>query len=241
MPITNPPARTDWKESVRVATTAAGTLGTDFENGDTVDGIVLATDDRLLLKNQSSGVENGIHVVNASGAPTRADDYDAGKSVANTVVMVEEGTANADKAFQCTNNAGSDVVGTNALVFVEFGAGGGAAGEFSKSITVEDPTSSEDIALFKTKVAITVSQLTFVLRGSSSPSVTVTIRHSTDRNATGNEVVTGGTVVTDVTTGQDVTSFDDETIPAGSFIWLETTAKSGTVDELHVSLFANED
>ena len=120
-------------------------------------------------------------------------------------------------------------------------AQGDGKGEFSKSITIENPTSSEDIALFKTKVEITVSQLTFVLRGSATPSVTVTVRHSTDRNATGNEVVTGGTVVTNTTTGQDITSFNDATIPAGSFIWVETTAQSGTVDELHVTLFAKED
>ncbi|GAG28331.1 unnamed protein product, partial [marine sediment metagenome] len=41
---------------------------------------------------------------------------------------------------------------------------------------------------------------------------------------------------TSTTGGSDVTSFDDATIPADSFIWLETTAKSGTVSELHVTV-----
>ena len=58
----------DVKNSVRVATTANGTLATAFANGQTVDGITLATNDRILLKDQSTGSENGIYTVNASGA-----------------------------------------------------------------------------------------------------------------------------------------------------------------------------
>src|SRR4029079_10636106 len=47
----------DIKASVRVATTAAGTLASTFENGDTVDCIVLATGNRILIKNQAAGSE----------------------------------------------------------------------------------------------------------------------------------------------------------------------------------------
>lgn len=110
----------DWKDSVRVATTAAGTLATDFENGDTIDGVVLATGDRILIKDQASGVENGIYTVNASGAPTRATDLDTGSSAAGAATFIEEGTTNADTAWVCTNNTGSDVVGTDALNFTQF-------------------------------------------------------------------------------------------------------------------------
>lgn len=48
-----------WKPSVRAATTANGTLASAFANGQTIDGVTLATGDRILLKNQSSGAENG--------------------------------------------------------------------------------------------------------------------------------------------------------------------------------------
>jgi Tfp pilus assembly protein FimT len=76
-----------------------------------------------------------------------------------------------------------------------------------------------------------------VLIGSNTPSVTWTIRHhATDRSNAGNQVVTGGTTTTSTTSGSDVVAFDDETIPADSFIWLETTAQSGTVDELSVTI-----
>jgi len=80
-----------------------------------------------------------------------------------------------------------------------------------------------------------------VLIGSSTPSVTWTIRHGSDRSAAGNQVVTGGTTTTSTTTGSDVTSFNDATIPADSFIWIETTAQSGTVTELSVTLIASID
>lgn len=109
-----------------------------------------------------------------------------------------------------------------------------------KSITVESPTATEDISIYFTNVAITILEMRAVVRG-SSPSVTWTIRHATDRSAAGAQVVTGGTVTTSQTTGSDVTTFNDATIPADSFIWLETTAQSGTVDELAVTLFHNED
>lgn len=106
----------------------------------------------------------------------------------------------------------------------------------SKSITLEDPTGTEDVSMFFTNQAITISEMRAVLNGSSTPSVTWTIRHGTDRNATGAEVVTSGTTTTSTTTGSDVTSFNDATIVADSFVWLETTAQSGTVDALHITI-----
>lgn len=115
-----------WKESVVAATTAAGTLATDFENGDSIDGVALATGDRILIKNQSTATQNGIYTVNASGAPTRAGDLEAGDGAAGVAVFVEQGTTNADNGFVCTNNAGGDVVGTDNLTFAQFtGTGGG--------------------------------------------------------------------------------------------------------------------
>ena len=120
----------DVKNSVRVATTANGTLATAFANGETVDGITLATGDRILLKDQSTGSENGIYTVNASGAPTRATDFDENSEVTGgTFFFVEEGTTNADNGFVMTND-GTVTVGTTALVFTQFsGAGQVIAGD----------------------------------------------------------------------------------------------------------------
>jgi hypothetical protein len=82
------------KDSVRAATAVAGTLATSFENGDTVGGVTIATGDRILIKNQATATENGIYVVNASGAPTRAADADpvASELEKGSYVLVTDGT-----------------------------------------------------------------------------------------------------------------------------------------------------
>lgn len=94
------------KGSVRVATTGAGTLATSFENGNTIDGVVLLTGDRILIKDQVAPAENGIYIVVASGAPTRVADMDTWAEVPGAFVAVEEGTANADTIWLCTANQG---------------------------------------------------------------------------------------------------------------------------------------
>lgn len=107
-----------WKTSVVAATTANGTLASAFANGQTIDGVTLATGQRILLKNQSSGAENGIYIVAASGAPARATDADAGSELVSAAVFVEQGTTNADRAFVCTNN--SITLGSTSVVFTAF-------------------------------------------------------------------------------------------------------------------------
>jgi hypothetical protein len=110
----------DWKASVKAATTANLTLASDLENGDTLDGVTLATGDRVLVKDQSTGSQNGIYVVKASGAPDRSTDADDGAEVtANFAVFVEQGTVNADSGFTLTNN-GAVTIGTTALAFTQF-------------------------------------------------------------------------------------------------------------------------
>ena len=106
----------DTKGSVKVATSTAGTLATSFTNGQTVDGIVLATNDRILIKNQASQAENGIYVVNASGVPTRATDMDVWTEVPGAFVAVEEGTTNVDTIWLCTSNQGG-TLGSTAITF----------------------------------------------------------------------------------------------------------------------------
>jgi hypothetical protein len=119
----------DVKASVRVATTAAGTLATAFANGQVVDGITLATNDRILIKDQAAGAENGIYTVNVAGAPTRATDFDAaGEVTPGAFTFVESGTVNADSGWVLTTD-GAITLGTTALSFAQFsGAGAVTAG-----------------------------------------------------------------------------------------------------------------
>lgn len=117
----------DWKDSVRVATTVNGTLASAFANGQTVDGVTLVTGDRILLKNQTAGAENGIYTVAASGAPTRATDADTSTEVtAGMTVAVEEGTTNTDSVWILTTN-NPITLGTTALVFAKIPVGAGTS------------------------------------------------------------------------------------------------------------------
>ena len=79
----------------------------------------------------------------------------------------------------------------------------------SKSIVIESPGASEDVSMFFTNLPITITEIRAVVKG-TTPSVTWTVRHGTDRSATGAEAVTGGTTTTSQTTGSDVTSFNDD-------------------------------
>lgn len=102
-------------------------------------------------------------------------------------------------------------------------------------VDIASPTGSEDRTLFFAETEVAIEQLNAVVRG-TTPSVTWTVRYGTDRSATGTEAVTGGTTTTSQTAGSEVTKFDNGTVPAGNWVWLETTAVSGTVQELAVSL-----
>lgn len=112
----------DIKASVRVATTANITLS----GPQTIDTVSVIAGDRVLVKDQSTGADRGIYLC-AAGAWTRTTDFAAGSFAAGAFCFVEEGSANVDKGFVCTTNAGSDVVGTDSLAFTQFtGVGSGA-------------------------------------------------------------------------------------------------------------------
>tara|TARA_Y100001937_G_scaffold107812_1_gene150826 strand:- start:813 stop:2114 length:1302 start_codon:yes stop_codon:yes gene_type:complete len=112
----------DVKDSVKAATTGNITISTALNNGDTLDGVTLADNDRVLVKDQSTSSQNGIYIVGSS--PARASDLAAGADAAGMFTFVEQGTVNADNGFVCTSNKGSAVVGTNDLTFAQFSGAG---------------------------------------------------------------------------------------------------------------------
>lgn len=114
----------DIKNSVRAATTAAITLASDLENGDTIDGVTLATGDRVLVKNQVDASENGIYVVAASGAPSRSTDADQPAELnAGTFVFVEEGTVNDNTGFVVVSD-NPLTIGTDDIEWTLFSSSG---------------------------------------------------------------------------------------------------------------------
>ena len=136
----------DVKDSVRVASAAAlaavtynngaGTLTADANGALTVDGVALSVDDRVLIKDQASAVQNGIYKVTATGGAsavfvlTRTPDADtAAELTGGTFFFAEEGTANADNGYVSTHN-GTPTFGTTNITFAQFsGAGQISAGD----------------------------------------------------------------------------------------------------------------
>lgn len=110
-----------FKEEVRVATTTNGTLASAYANGSSVDGVTLATGDRILIKNQTTQTENGIYVVAASGAPARSADADSATDLNQAAVRVALGTTNANT--QWTQTTASPTIGSSNIVFATSGGG----------------------------------------------------------------------------------------------------------------------
>ena len=123
----------DWKENVRVATTANGALATAYANGQTVNGVVLATGDRILLKDQTAGAENGIYTVNASGAPTRATDADTAAKIKGAITRAAEGDVKPNTMWQLITD--TITLDTTALVWTEYSTGGGTYSADGEGIT----------------------------------------------------------------------------------------------------------
>ena len=168
----------DVKDSCVAATIGNITISTALNNGDTLDGVTLSTNDRVLVKDQSTASQNGIYVVGSS--PARADDLATGADAAGFFTFVEQGTVNADNGFVCTSNKGSAVVGTNNLTIAQFsGAGQITAGDGldkSGNTLSVDLKANGGLVIESTEIAIDLaaSSITGTLPVSKLTSVTST-------------------------------------------------------------------
>lgn len=133
MPLTRPRYSSiidaDYKQSVRVATTEdVGNIAAGGNMTDTVDTIGLVLNDRILVKDQSDGTQNGIYYVSVVGTGSngtwiRAKDANSSDSVTSGMTtIVAEGSANGSKTFRLTT-ADPITLGTTSLTFTNpFGA-----------------------------------------------------------------------------------------------------------------------
>lgn len=140
-----------WKQPVRVATTTNGALSTAYANGQVIDGYTLVTGDRILIKDQTTGADNGIYIVAPSGAPARAVDADSTAELQNASTYVVQGSVNADKSF--TQTANDPTVGTTTLVWAQVGGSGGTTYTNGAGITISGSTISVDPAIVARKYA----------------------------------------------------------------------------------------
>lgn len=104
--------------AARLATTGNVALATALEDGDTLDGVVIATGDRILVKDQTLPAENGIYVAQASGAAVRATDLDAtAEAIFGKSITVTAGTVNTGKIFVVS--VVPTTLGTDPLTFAD--------------------------------------------------------------------------------------------------------------------------
>lgn len=118
-----------WKDSARVATQANIDLSSP---GSTIDGVTMATSDRVLVRSQTTAAQNGIYIWNGAATPmTRALDGSTSNELEQAVITVEEGTSAGATYRQTAVNFTLD---SGAVTWTTFGTAAGSASESSAGI-----------------------------------------------------------------------------------------------------------
>lgn len=179
---------------------------------------------RLQVKGAgSTSATNSLHVQNSSSTTLLKTEDDGG-------VFIGVAPASSTTAAILARNTSTGEIETRTLASIK--------PTLSKTFTLEAPTATEDFTIFRTDVAITIVEVIAVSVG-TTPSTTYQLKHDTDRDAAGTAVTTSA-ATTSKTTG-DIATASDYTIPANSWIWLETTAASGTSVKLTIDIRYTED
>lgn len=179
----------DVKASVRAATTADITLS----GAQTIDGVAVIAGDRVLVKDQTTGANNGLYTVVDPGAWTRTDDANTSAEVTSgMLVPVTEGTVNGDSLWQLTTND-PITLATTALVFQRdvrvipgagssgFTAGGIPFGDANAALNIDAASLSWDNTL--KQLSISSANVTpFVVASSSTNATGVAISNTTSKN-----------------------------------------------------------
>lgn len=112
-----------------------------------------------------------------------------------------------------------------------------------KSISIPYPAPSENIIMFYTNTALSLSRITTLLAPASAgqtPTVNVSVKFDANSIAYGAlEVISGGIVTQNTTFGQSNTNFNNPTIPARSWVWLDTANTTTNCALLHVTMEFN--
>ena len=202
----------------------------------TVDGNLVALNNRVLIKNEAAGNApyNGIYLCTTAGAVgaayvlTRATDMNQPAEFYSAFTFVEDGTNLADTGWVCTNNSSSPItVGTTAITFTQFsGAGSYTAGNAlslnGTQFNVNIDTSGN------TTVAINGSNELYIPANAKLTTPNITAATGTSLSVTG--TVTSASVVGGVITGTS-TSVSGTTTAAsvvGGVITGTSTSVSGT-------------
>lgn len=147
----------------RVASTTNITIASGLENGDTIDGVTLATGNRVLLKNQSTASQNGLYIVVASGTASRDPEFDTISELAGQLILVSEGSSQQDTLWLCTTDT-SATLGSSSITYTQvYPSSGGTvtsvgladAGASEFTVTNSPVTSSGTINIAVNSIANT--------------------------------------------------------------------------------------
>jgi|SRR5215831_339421 len=222
--VDNAIAGLSWKQPARVASTANVVVATGGLIA--VDGVTVAAGDRVLLKNQTTGSENGVYVA-ASGAWARATDLDAGPELVNAAVFISEGATQADTGWVQTANA-PITPGTTPLTFVQFSGantylpgngltltgntfavGAGTGIVVSPGVTAVDTTVIATQAYVTTQITGMTKKFAAVLTGTASPE---TVTHNLNTRDIHLQVYNGASPYTAVVVDWDAATVNTATV-----------------------------
>lgn len=229
------------KANCRVATTAdlnatyAGggkTLTCNVNGAISVDGVSLSASDRVLVKNQTTGAENGIYTVTTvgtGGTPfvlTRATDFDTDAEVlTGSYTFITAGSTNASYGFYLTT-AAVITLDTTSLSFTVFiGAGSYIGGDGltlsgltfnvvgGTGITVAADSISVDFTAVQAKDATLTALAAYNTNGFLVQTAADTFAGRTISAGTAIAVTNGNGVSGNPSIAVDISSVTEDTIP----------------------------
>jgi hypothetical protein len=153
-----------------------------------IDGVTLSTDDRIVIKDESTSAHNGIYTYTSSTVLTRATDFDTPTEMAGgDFVFVQQGTLYNDTGWVMTDPV--TTIGTDPVTFVQFSG----AGSF---------TAGAGLTLTGTEFSVNVDNLTTDISGgnvvvkTSAQLTTPNIGEATGTSLTATGNVAGGNLTT---------------------------------------------
>ena len=216
----------DVKASVKVATTANlagsynngnGTITASSNGAIAVDGVTLSTNDRVLVKDQTTQTQNGFYKVTTTGSGsaafvlTRTPDADAANELTGgAFTFVEEGTANADNGYVLTTN-GTPTLGTTNITFEQFSG----AGQISAGAGLTKTGNTIDVVGTADKITVAANALTIASTYVGQSSITTLGTISTGVwNGTAIAATSGGTGLSSIAKGSVLVANSANTLSA---------------------------